>query len=101
MTKFYVCNQHDVSATNGSLQGTITLTYAELVVKLGEPTYLGSADEKSQAEWVIEFEDDDVTTATVYDWKEYDTPKEQVTEWHIGGTSQRCIELVNEILGKG
>jgi len=60
----------------------ITATYAELVAVFGEPEG-PSGDGKVQAEWI--FVDPAGDVVTVYDWKEYDTPVDRVTEWHVGG----------------
>ena len=62
----------------------IYATYQEMVDKLGEPKYEGSADDKVQKEWQFITEDD--YAFTIYDWKYYD---EDVTDgqkicWHIG-----------------
>ena len=50
---------------------------------------------KVQAEWDLVFQDG--TVATIYDYKE-DIPKEQVTNWHIGGYNNRAVELVTDVI---
>ena len=64
--------KHEVgSLTNGTYK-TNTLsgvTYYELFNILGQPTYdHPSEDNKTQVEWVIEWEDE---VYTIYDWKTY------------------------------
>ena len=83
------------------LQGYVDTTYDALVAAFGKPT---TADEyKVDWEWLVEF--DDGTIATVYNWK--DGPNycgseglkaSQITEWHIGGNSERVMTLVGEVL---
>ena len=86
----------DWSVADGTFYaGNITTTYAELTEVFG-PDEGPSGDEKTQAEWTILFEDG--TVATIYDWKEYGTPVEEVTDWHIGGRSSRAVDLVQAVL---
>jgi predicted dehydrogenase len=68
------------NALNGtSLQGYVRTTYAQLVELFGPG--IGAGD-KTTAEWILEF--DDGTVATIYDWKELETPTD-VYNWHVGG----------------
>lgn len=78
-----------------SYKGVVNTTYGHLVSVLGEP-HLRDGD-KTQAEWMLEFEDG--TIATIHDWKEYDTPVEEVTEWHIGGHELRASWYAQKLLG--
>lgn len=85
----------------GCLQGEIVAEYADLKKLLGQPT--DGDGYKVDAEWDIEFEDG--TMATIYNWKDgknYNgksgTPKTQIRDWHVGGDSQRSVELVEELL---
>lgn len=59
------------NATTGtSLSGYINVTYPQLVKVLGEPTHnTPSGDNKTQKEWVVEFEG---SIFTIYDWKTFD-----------------------------
>lgn len=78
---------------NGThLQGYVGTTFAKLQDLLGEG--LGGGDKTTQ-EWCIEFSDG--TVATIYDWKEYDTPLGHY-DWHIGGTERRAVQLVERLL---
>ena len=68
----------------GSIDG---VNYDQLWNFLGEPTIDGpSGDDKTQVEWVVEFNDE---LFTIYDWKTYDRnyTKNSLTTWSIGGTS--------------
>jgi hypothetical protein len=76
----------DVNGT--SLQGYVTAYYHELVEVFGEPD--GGGD-KTTVEWCLDFEDG--TVATIYDWKEYETPMGQY-RWHIGGRNYNAVSAV-------
>lgn len=90
------------SKIGGSLVGYIDISYKELKDRLGQPVVLD--DYKSDAEWVIEFEDG--TVAWIYNYKDgknYNgasgTPKTQIRDWHIGGATGRSRELVHQLFG--
>ena len=86
----------DFSAANmTSLQGYITTDYATLVATFGEG--LGGGDKTTQ-EWIIVGEDG--TVATVYDWKEYETPMYEYN-WHIGGMSKLAVARVESAFRQG
>ena len=75
----------------GDLKG---LYYRDLVEKLGEPTVIGSGDDKVQYEWIMKFEDQ---IFTIYDWKTYDVEytEYELTTWSIGGNEDSAT-IVNE-----
>jgi hypothetical protein len=75
-----------------SLQGYVKAYYHELVERFGEPEYGG---DKTTVEWCLEFEDG--TVATIYDWKEYDTPTGSYN-WHIGGKSKEAVWAVTDAM---
>lgn len=84
----------DKTKANGtSLQGYIQTTFDKLVELLGEPLK-GSDDGKTTTEWIIEFEGE---SATIYDWKVKNTPKD-LYEWHVGGRSTKVIEHLSKAL---
>ena len=101
--KFKTHNDGNVNLGGTSLQGEIICPYSKLVELFGEPT---TGDEyKIDAEWELEFEDG--TIATIYNWKsgknylgKHGTPTVHITEWHIGGNSERAVELVKLILAE-
>lgn len=86
--------------------GYAHVPYSKVVEVFGEPRYLGDqADHRVIFEWVMTFADGAV--ATIYDYKQSKlygddpdapTPDEMKLlpsfEWHIGGKSQRAVELV-------
>ena len=84
----------DANANMTSLQGYVTAYYHELVAVFGEPD---SGGDKTTAEWCLEFEDG--TVATIYDWKEYETPMGRY-RWHIGGRDQRAVDAVVSTFGE-
>lgn len=88
----------DVMASSGtSLQDFITISFQELVDKLGEPM-VGS--DKDQVEWVLQRGD---VVATIYDYSVHDGYASQsvrsITHWHVGGFNKHAVELVREVLG--
>ena len=80
-------------ASGSCLQGYIKTTYDELVNVFGEPTTLKG--DKVNVEWTIKFSDG--TVATIYDWKLSAVPM-GVYDWHIGGYTQRAVELVTNCM---
>ena len=86
-------NDADVNGT--SLQGYVQAYYHQLVEVFGEPE--GGGD-KTTVEWCLSFEDG--TVATIYDWKEYDTPM-GLYSWHIGGRSQKAVDRVTSTFKQG
>jgi hypothetical protein len=92
-----------VNISGTSLIGTINTTYGTLVEKLGEPTYTGDIEDKVQAEWSLEFEDEETgetIVASIYDWKNYEYGIQYGDyDWHIGGQDYRSLHAVQELLG--
>ena len=82
----------DASVNGTSLKGYVTATYAELVARFGEPERGG---DKTTAEWALAFEDG--TVATIYDWKEYETPMGEYN-WHVGGANFMASVLVDKVV---
>lgn len=94
---FITHNDADLEFQCTWLQGETTATYKELTSLFGKPH--DGDGYKVDAEWRIKFEDG--TLATIYNWKdgknycgEDGTPTEQITEWHIGGTSRAAVDRV-------
>jgi hypothetical protein len=78
----------DVNGTH--LQGYISATYDQLVERFGQPD--GGGD-KTTVEWCLAFEDG--TVATIYDWKEWETPLGKYN-WHIGGRNHMAVTRVTQ-----
>jgi hypothetical protein len=87
----------DVNPTGACLQGHVVANYARLVEVFGSPTEGPNAniDDKVTCEWCFQFEDG--TLATIYDWKEWNTPMGE-HRWHIGGESFAAVERIYEEL---
>ena len=81
----------DSNASGTCLQGYIRAYYHQLVEVFGEPDLTNG--DKVTAEWCLDFEDG--TVATIYDWKEYETPM-GLYQWHIGGNSQEAVDRVTD-----
>lgn len=101
-------NDEVVDVTGSSLQGRILATYEQLVERFGKPTYGAehSGDGKVNAEWTIQFlvvedgqgyDDSDYVIATIYDWKETDTPNGEYL-WHIGGFDYTSVDCVHQVM---
>ena len=95
-------NTPEIEIMGTGLVGNINVDYNFLVQKLGQPTE--SDGYKIDAEWNIEF--DDGTVATIYNYKdgknylgEDGLDVEEITDWHVGGKSNKSLKLVKEYLG--
>lgn len=86
-------NTSDINFSGTGLVGYVSTTYDHLVEVLGEPH---TDYDKSTAHWNIQGKDG--TVATIYDYKEYMTPKGEYL-WHIGGHSDAAVPLVESLLG--
>lgn len=87
------------SGVNGtSLQGYFTATYAQIKAKLGKENCDGDGY-KVTTEWNIEFIEPDgtKTIVAIYDYKANSPPRYGAYDWHIGGNSQRAVELVHQL----
>ena len=85
----------EADANMTSLQGYMPARYDQLVAVFGEPE--GGGD-KTTVEWCLAFEDG--TVATIYDWKEYETPM-GLYSWHIGGKSKKAVDRVTQAFRQG
>jgi hypothetical protein len=88
-------NSDSISISGTHLQGEIRVSFDKLQSVFGNPI-LNEPGDKVQAEWMILF--DNGVVATIYDWKEYGTPYEKVSVWHVGGFSKSALYKVRETL---
>ncbi len=104
--KFITHNQDDsINANMTSLRGCITATYAQLVSTFGEPMKDGFDDYKSDAQWLVQF--DDGTVATIYNWKNgknycghEGTATEFIKDWHVGGVCELAyLHTIHTLFG--
>jgi len=73
-------------------QKTIQATGQDLKRVLGEPTFVGSEDDKVRMEWILEYNaydnlDNEISaTITIYDWKTNPSFNldDNLYDWHIG-----------------
>lgn len=95
--------KRDSSARIGTcLQGYVDISYEKLVNAFGEPEE--GDGYKTDAEWVLRFEDS--TVATIYNYKdgvnyngpEEGIPTELIEDWHIGGVSKIAVQRVLGVL---
>jgi len=102
--KYITHNHDDLINSNGTHGlGQIHATYAQLVSTFGEPLKEGFDDYKSDAEWLVQF--DDGLVATIYNWKNgfnycgnQGTPTAMIKDWHIGGNDAVVIAYINDAL---
>jgi len=92
-----------VDITGTSYCGLIKATYDQLVALFGEPEPPYD-DGKVNSSWAIEFfvedfehETQDYVTATIYDWKEKETPMGS-HEWHVGGYGPDALYTLEDYL---
>ena len=85
----------EADANMTSLQGYMPARYEQLVAVFCEPEAGG---DKTTVEWCLQFADG--TVATIYDWKEYETPM-GLYSWHIGGRSQKAVDRVTQAFRQG
>lgn len=72
-------------------------SYADLVRVFGEPLR-HALGEKVQVEWSLVFHDagtGQAVLASIFDWLEFDTLPEDVTEWALSGTDVRAVWAVS------
>lgn len=87
--------------TGTCLQGYIKAKYETLVSIFGEPETTDGY--KSEAEWCITTERG---VATIYDYKvgkcylgeDEGLTKEEITEWHVGGSNEEVVYIVERII---
>jgi hypothetical protein len=84
-----MCKKSNQNTDGTSFQNvTFKASVQDLIKVLGEPDYEdNTGNDKTNFEWVMETDDEEVFT--IYDWKEYRKldPTEQI-EWHIGSHSR-------------
>lgn len=81
--------------------GRVITTYKDIISTFGEP--LEGDNDKTDAEWELLFEDG--TDATIYNYKDGKNylgdegqEVEEITDWHIGGSSIESLNRVTEVL---
>ena len=96
---------YDADACGTSYKGQINISYNTLVEIFGKPDPMQSDGYKTDAEWVIKFEDGSV--ATIYNWKDgYNylgaegLAVENITDWHIGGFDNKVVDYIKDIIHK-
>lgn len=80
----------------GGLLGYVDISYDELVKILGRPQI---HDHKVTREWrLVGFG----AMATIYDYKraKKTEPLKSFRDWHVGGSSEASVKLVEQVLGR-
>lgn len=94
---FLTHNSDEINVNGSHLQGYVDAKYSELVSLFGKPH--DSDGYKVDAEWNVQFADG--TVATIYNYKNgrnycgsSGSPKEAITNWHIGGFTKQAVDNV-------
>jgi len=89
----------DYSITNGSGSANLLLEYAleDILETFGNPTTIGSGDNKVQLQWTF-VEGDKVIT--IYDYKA-NKPIHEIKYWHIGSKNISKEEVVKFFSANG
>ena len=97
-------NEDNAIDVNGTcLQGYINCTYDDITEVFGYPLEEGFDDYKSDAEWLIVFEDG--TRATIYNYKNGKNYLGadglhlcDMEQWNVGGYNGKALELVQDAI---
>lgn len=87
-------NYTDLSAGTWKIGSLDLVNFNDLINALGQPSVIGSGDDKIQYEWIIDYKG---RTFTIYDWKTYDAEytENELYVWSIGG-NERSASKLNE-----
>lgn len=95
--KFKTHNDKEINVDNTGFVGYVKMNYKDLTRCFGESDCFDN--DKSDAEWIIEFEDGIV--ATIYNYKDgknycgnKGTPIEKIEMWHVGGVNEEALKHV-------
>lgn len=103
--KYQTHNDKQIEIGETWLQGYCppSTTYEDLVKLFGKPTTVDGY--KTDAEWIIEFEDG--TIATIYNYKTgknycgdegLEVEDMSGNDWHIGGSNSKSVDRINDKL---
>jgi hypothetical protein len=93
-----------VSSSNEIVNGSyfsgyyLNTSLENLFEKLGQPTRVGSGDDKVQLEWVYASGEDKMIT--IYDWKT-NLPIHKINQWNVGCKGLSIIEVEKELKSLG
>ena len=100
--KLKAINEQGIDINGTSLKGCVVTTRGDLTRAFGEPNDYTSDGDKVNFEWRLQFEDaDGEYTATIYDWKNYDTilKEDELYQWHVGGRGYHgIVQAVSDAL---
>ena len=103
--KYKTHNDININYNGTGLQGYIIISYEELVNIFGNHQTFD--DYKTDAQWIVKFSDGVV--ATIYNYKngvnylgeDYGVPTKYITEWNVGGKTDKVVSRINNIIKKG
>ena len=86
---------HGANTNGTSLKGYIRASYDQLVQVFGQPDVGPDDRDQDKVTCIWELTFNDGTVATIYDWKEGETPM-GTYEWHIGGRNNNASTMVQD-----
>lgn len=91
-------NTKIINANRTHLQGTIEVSYEDLLCAFGEPNQFSG--DKTDWEWIIE---SGGVVATIYNWKDgpkwgYNRTPKEIKKWNVGGYFPSAMDLVKSVL---
>jgi hypothetical protein len=98
---FVTHNQAEIRIDGTHLQGVVDISYGMLTELLGPPAE--GDGYKTDAEWIVQFEDGVVIT--IYNYKngpsymgKHGTPPHLNVDWHIGGFEKSALDYFNQYI---
>lgn len=90
--------EYDYSPSTGTSNYKLLLiaSFRDLCDLLGNPSYIGSGDEKVQVTWVLSDDNNPDVAITIYDWKKR-TSIYNIYEWNIGSKGLEEGEVLKEL----
>lgn len=91
----------EMSGTSG--KATFRDDYSHLIKNFGEPhdtdiDEIGPGRFKTKVQWAFKYTPTGMIF-TIYDWKQYATPKEKIMDWYIGGNADIDTGVIATVLG--
>ena len=103
--KYQTHNEKEIDITDTHGRGDLTATYGQLVELFGEPMDK-TMGFKTDAEWVLEYENGAIVT--IYNWKngknycgDEGLAIEEVDTWSVGGNTSAAPDFVDRTIASG
>ena len=83
---------YDIANATSHHSLVIQASLSAMLDKLGQPSYVGSGDNKAQLDWTF-YSENKNRVITIYDYKE-NKPIHKITEWNIGSKNLTEDEII-------